>query len=51
LLVRRDLRGLGLDCSGSTATEYALIAAAITGVMVAAVFLLGGKVHNLYNKW
>lgn len=38
------------DEAGATAAEYALIAAGIAGIIIAVVFLLGGKVNNLYNK-
>jgi Flp pilus assembly pilin Flp len=38
------------DASGATAVEYALIAMAIAGVIVVAVYALGVKVNNLYLR-
>jgi pilus assembly protein Flp/PilA len=40
---------------GATAVEYGLIVAAIAAVIIATVFLLGGKVEaafqTVYNSW
>jgi len=38
------------DESGATAVEYGLIVAAIAGVIITVVFLLGNKVSNQFNK-
>jgi Flp pilus assembly pilin Flp len=38
------------DTSGATAVEYALIGAAIAGVIVVVVYALGAKVNNLYSR-
>jgi pilus assembly protein Flp/PilA len=38
------------DEDGATAVEYSLIAAAIAGVIVTVVFLLGNKANNTFNK-
>jgi Flp pilus assembly pilin Flp len=39
-----------LDTSGATAVEYALMVAAITGLIVVVVYALGVKTNSLYNK-
>jgi pilus assembly protein Flp/PilA len=44
--VVRQLRG---DDRGATAAEYALIAALIAVVIIAAVTLLGGSVFGLFD--
>ena len=46
----RRLRRLANDRSGATAVEYAIIASAIAGVIVAVVYVLGAKTNNLYNN-
>ena len=46
----RALRKLAADESGATAVEYALIASAIAGVIVAIIFVFGGKVKNQYSN-
>ena len=46
----RQLRTLGSDESGATAVEYGLILAAIAGVIVAIVFVIGKKAKNSYNN-
>jgi Flp pilus assembly pilin Flp len=46
----RQLTPLWDDASGATAVEYALIAMAIAGVIVVAVYALGVKVNNLYLR-
>jgi Flp pilus assembly pilin Flp len=38
------------DTSGATSVEYALMVAAIAGVIVVVVYALGVKANNLYNK-
>ena len=38
------------DEEGATAVEYGLIVAAIAGVIIAVVFLLGNKVKNQFNN-
>ncbi len=45
-LFQRFLR----DDEGATAVEYGLIVAAIAGVIVTVVFVLGGKISNNFNK-
>ena len=44
-MVANIMRFVG-DEEGATAMEYALMAAAIAGVIVAVAFLLGNKVKN-----
>jgi Flp pilus assembly pilin Flp len=44
------IRRLLNDEEGATALEYALMAAAVAGVIVLMAFVLGGKVHNALNK-
>ena len=38
------------DEDGATALEYGLIAAAIAGVIITVVYLLGGRVSNSLNR-
>ncbi|HVZ87980.1 MAG TPA: Flp family type IVb pilin [Polyangia bacterium] len=38
------------DEEGATAVEYGLIVAAIAGVIIAIVMLLGNKVKNTFNN-
>jgi pilus assembly protein Flp/PilA len=38
------------DEEGATAVEYGLIVAAIAGVIIAVVLLLGGKMKNTFNN-
>ena len=38
------------DEEGATAVEYGLIVAAIAGVIIAVVLLLGKKVNNTFNN-
>jgi pilus assembly protein Flp/PilA len=38
------------DEEGATAVEYGLIVAAIAGLIIAVVFVLGGKVKNTFNN-
>jgi pilus assembly protein Flp/PilA len=38
------------DEEGATAVEYGLIVAAIAGLIIAVVFVLGGKVKNNFNN-
>ncbi|HEX9014626.1 MAG TPA: Flp family type IVb pilin [Chloroflexota bacterium] len=40
---------LGRDREGATAVEYALMAAAIAGIIVAIVLVLGIKVSGLFD--
>jgi len=40
------IRRLFSDEEGATALEYALMAAAIAGVIIAVAFLAGGKARN-----
>lgn len=46
----RALRDLYADDAGETAVEYALIAAAIAGLVLTVVFAFGGKVKNYFNN-
>jgi pilus assembly protein Flp/PilA len=43
-------RSLVSDESGATAVEYGLIIAAIAGVILIVVILLGNKVNNMLNN-
>jgi len=43
------VRALGKDESGATAVEYGLIVAAIAGLIIVVVFLLGKKVNNAFS--
>jgi pilus assembly protein Flp/PilA len=38
------------DEEGATAVEYGLIVAAIAGLIIAVVFVLGNKVKNNFNN-
>jgi len=38
------------DESGATAVEYGLIVAAIAGLIIVVVFLLGKKVNNAFSN-
>ena len=38
------------DEEGATAVEYGLIVAAIAGLIIAVVFVLGGKMKNTFNN-
>lgn len=38
------------DEEAPTAVEYGLMVAAIAGIIIAVVFLLGGKVNNTFNN-
>ncbi|MFL5305141.1 MAG: Flp family type IVb pilin [Polyangia bacterium] len=38
------------DEEGATAVEYGLIVAAIAGLIIAIVFVLGNKVKNQFNN-
>ncbi len=46
----KNLVKLFKDEEGATAVEYGLIVAAIAGVIVVVVFLLGGKISNQFNN-
>jgi len=46
----RALLHLLRDDQGATAVEYGLIVAAIAGVIIAVVFVLGGKINNAFNN-
>ncbi len=37
------------DAAGATAVEYGLIVAAIAGLIIVVVFLLGNKVNNAFS--
>ena len=42
----KNLKKLFKDEEGATALEYGLIAAAIAGVIITVMYLLGNKVNN-----
>jgi pilus assembly protein Flp/PilA len=46
----KNLVKLFKDEEGATALEYALMAAAVAGVIIAVMFLLGGKVNNAISN-
>ena len=46
----RAIMKLLRDEEGATAVEYGLIVAAIAGVIIVTVFLVGNKVNNGINK-
>jgi pilus assembly protein Flp/PilA len=46
----KNLVKLFKDEEGATALEYALMAAAVAGVIIAVMYLLGGKVYNQINN-
>ena len=46
----RALLHLLRDDQGATAVEYGLIVAAIAGLIIAVVFVLGGKINNVFNN-
>ncbi|HXU00131.1 MAG TPA: Flp family type IVb pilin [Polyangia bacterium] len=46
----KNLVKLFKDEEGATALEYALMAAAIAGVIIAIVWLLGNKVNNALSN-
>ena len=50
LTLKRIVTALLKDEEGATAMEYGLIAAAIAGVILAVVYLVGGRVNNSLNN-
>jgi pilus assembly protein Flp/PilA len=44
------LKRLLRDESGATAVEYGLIVAAIAGLIIVVVFLLGKKINNAFSN-
>jgi pilus assembly protein Flp/PilA len=46
----RNLKKLWKDEQGATAVEYGLIVAAIAGLIIVVVFVLGNKVKNAFNN-
>lgn len=38
------------DDRGATAVEYGLIVAAIAGLVITVVFVLGNKINNVFNN-
>jgi pilus assembly protein Flp/PilA len=46
----KNLKKLIKDEEGATAVEYGLIVAAIAGLIIVVVFLLGNKVNNAFNN-
>jgi pilus assembly protein Flp/PilA len=46
----RNLKKLFKDEQGATAVEYGLIVAAIAGLIIVVVFVLGNKVKNSFNN-
>ena len=47
--LRRIVSELVTDDEGATAMEYGLIAAAIAGVIMTVVYVLGGKLNNIHQ--
>jgi pilus assembly protein Flp/PilA len=45
-----NLKKLIKDEEGATAVEYGLIVAAIAGLIITVVYLLGSKVNNAFNN-
>jgi pilus assembly protein Flp/PilA len=45
-----NLKKLLKDEEGATAVEYGLIVAAIAGLIITVVYLLGGRVNNAFNN-
>ena len=45
----KQLKKLLKDEEGATAVEYGLIVAAIAGLIIVVVFLLGNKVNNAFS--
>jgi pilus assembly protein Flp/PilA len=50
LTLKRIVSELVKDEDGATALEYGLIAAAIAGVIITVVYLLGRRVSNSLNN-
>jgi pilus assembly protein Flp/PilA len=50
LTLKRIVSELVKDEDGATALEYGLIAAAIAGVIITVVYLLGRRVNNTLNN-
>lgn len=48
--VRKAFDRFTQDKDGATAIEYGLIAAGISVVIIATVFLLGGELDNAFNN-
>ena len=46
----RNLKKLLKDEQGATAVEYGLIVAAIAGLIITVVFVLGNKVKNSFSN-
>jgi pilus assembly protein Flp/PilA len=46
----KNLKNLIKDEEGATAVEYGLIVAAIAGLIIVVVFLLGNKVNNAFSN-
>ena len=46
----KNLKKLLKDEEGATALEYGLIAAAIAGVIITVMYLLGNKVNNTISN-
>ena len=46
----RSLRKLFADDTGSTAIEYAILAAGIAGVLVAVVMSIGTSLNTMYTS-
>ena len=44
------LLGLLRDERGATAVEYGLIVAAVAGLVIAVVFVIGNKMNNAFNN-
>ena len=49
--IPRAWKSLAADQSGATAVEYALIVAAIAGLIMVVIFTFGGKVKSQYDNY
>ena len=49
-VILTNIEALLRDEDGATAVEYGLIVAAIAGLIIAVVFVLGKKINNTFNN-
>lgn len=47
---KSSIGGFLQEEDGATAIEYALLASGIAALIAAAVFLLGGRIQNVFNR-
>lgn len=50
LMISRDVRHFVADEKGATAIEYAIIAAGISGTVIAVIMSMGTKILGLYQS-